>query len=89
VLQVIVNVIDFHNNMTAAVDAPRVHDQWRPDAVFAEAGLPEETVRGLEARGHTVNVGGKWGSANSIRVTAEAIEGAADPRTRGAAAQGD
>jgi len=89
VLQVIVNVIDFHNNMTAAVDAPRVHDQWRPDAVFAEGALPEETVRGLVARGHTVNVGGKWGSANSIRVTTDAIEGAADPRTRGAAAQGD
>jgi gamma-glutamyltranspeptidase / glutathione hydrolase len=89
VLQVIVNVIDFHNNMTVAVDAPRVHDQWRPDAVFAEGSLPAETVRGLEARGHSVNVGGKWGSANSIRVTADAIEGAADPRTRGAAAQGD
>jgi gamma-glutamyltranspeptidase / glutathione hydrolase len=89
VLQVIVNVLDFHNNMTAAVDAPRVHDQWQPDAVFAEGALPEETVHGLEARGHTVKVGGKWGSANSIRVTADTIEGAADPRTRGAAAQGD
>jgi gamma-glutamyltranspeptidase/glutathione hydrolase len=89
VLQVIVNVLDFHNNMTAAVDAPRVHDQWQPDAVFAEGALPEETVRGLAARGHTVKVGGKWGSANSIRVTADTIEGAADPRTRGAAAQGD
>ena len=89
VLQVIVNVIDFHDNVAEAVGAPRVHDQWRPDAVFAEAALPEETARALEARGHTVKVGGKWGSANSIRVTADAIEGAADPRTRGAAAQGD
>jgi len=89
VLQVIVNVIDFQDNMSAAVDAPRIHDQWRPDAVFAESGLPEDTIRALEARGHTVKVGGKWGSANSIRVTPDAIEGAADPRTRGATAQGD
>jgi gamma-glutamyltranspeptidase / glutathione hydrolase len=89
VLQVIVNVIDFHENVSEAVGAPRVHDQWRPDAVFAEGGLPEETVRALEVRGHAVKVGGKWGSANSIRVTPDAIEGAADPRTRGAAAEGD
>ncbi|HXW28800.1 MAG TPA: gamma-glutamyltransferase [Xanthobacteraceae bacterium] len=89
VLQVIVNVIDFHDNVSEAVAAPRVHDQWRPDAVFAEGGLPDDTVRALEARGHSVKVGGKWGSANSIRVTADAIEGAADPRTRGAAAEGD
>jgi gamma-glutamyltranspeptidase / glutathione hydrolase len=89
VLQVIVNVIDFHDNMSTAVDAPRVHDQWRPDTVFAEGGLPEDTVRALEAKGHTVRLGGEWGSANSIRVTPDAIEGAADPRTRGAAAQGD
>jgi gamma-glutamyltranspeptidase / glutathione hydrolase len=89
VLQVIVNVIDFHDNMSTAVDAPRVHDQWRPDAVFAEGGLPEDTVRALEAKGHTVRLGGKWGSANSIRVMPDAIEGAADPRSRGAAAEGD
>jgi gamma-glutamyltranspeptidase/glutathione hydrolase len=89
VLQVIVNVIDFHDDMAAAVAAPRVHDQWRPDVVFAEGALPEDTVRALQARGHTVQAGGKWGSANSIRVTPDAIEGAADLRTRGAAAQGD
>jgi gamma-glutamyltranspeptidase / glutathione hydrolase len=89
VLQVIVNVIDFQDNVSEAVGAPRVHDQWRPDAVFAEGGLPEDTVRELEARGHAVKVGGTWGSANSIRVTPDAIEGAADPRTRGADAEGD
>jgi gamma-glutamyltranspeptidase/glutathione hydrolase len=89
VLQVIVNVIDFHDNVSEAVGAPRVHDQWRPDAVFAEGGLPEDTIRALEAKGHAMKVGGKWGSANSIEVTPDAIEGAADPRTGGAAAEGD
>ena len=36
VLQVIVNVIDFHMPIDEAVSAPRLHHQWQPDQVFAE-----------------------------------------------------
>src|SRR5229473_2360903 len=89
VLQVILNVIDRKLPIAAAVGEPRVHDQWLPDVVFVEAGLPEETIRQLEALGHTVRVGGTWGSANSILVAPDAITGVADPRTRGAAAEGE
>jgi gamma-glutamyltranspeptidase/glutathione hydrolase len=89
VLQVILDLIDFHEDLAQAVSAPRVHDQWLPDVVFVETGLPEETIRQLEALGHTVRVGGAWGSANSILVAPDAITGVADPRTRGAAAEGE
>jgi len=88
VLQVILDVIDFHQNIAEAVAAPRIHDQWQPDQVFAETGVPDGTVRALEAFGHTVTVRKPWGSANSILVTPDTVEGAADPRTRGAA-EGD
>jgi gamma-glutamyltranspeptidase/glutathione hydrolase len=89
VLQVILDVIDFHEDIAQAVSAPRVHDQWLPDVVAAEAGFPEATIRQLEALGHTIRVGGAWGSANSILIAPDAITGAADPRSRGAAAAGE
>jgi gamma-glutamyltranspeptidase/glutathione hydrolase len=47
-----------------------------------------ETVRGLEALGHTVVRRSNWGSANSIMVTPDGLAGAADPRSRGALAAG-
>jgi gamma-glutamyltranspeptidase / glutathione hydrolase len=89
VLQVILDAIDFHQDIAQAVSAPRLHDQWLPDVVAAEAGFPEDTARQLEALGHAVRVGGTWGSANSILVAPDTITGAADPRTRGAAAEGE
>jgi gamma-glutamyltranspeptidase / glutathione hydrolase len=89
VLQVIIDVIDFHANIAEAVAAPRVHDQWLPDQVFVEQTLPPATIRQLEARGHKVTVRGTWGSANSILIRPDALEGTADPRTRGAAAAGN
>jgi gamma-glutamyltranspeptidase/glutathione hydrolase len=88
VLQVILNVIDYDMNVAQAVAAPRVHHQWLPDEVVVERGLPADTIRGLEARGDKVRIGPSFGSANSIAVTAKGIAGAADPRARGAAAQG-
>jgi gamma-glutamyltranspeptidase/glutathione hydrolase len=89
VLQVILNTIDFHENIAAAVAAPRTHDQWLPDEVFAEAAVPRETVEALASLGHKVVVGGSWGSANSILVGPDGLEGAADPRSHGAAAAGN
>src|SRR5262249_59058711 len=41
VLQVILDVLDFHETIAQAVSAPRVHDQWLPDVVAAESGVPE------------------------------------------------
>jgi gamma-glutamyltranspeptidase / glutathione hydrolase len=88
VLQVIVGMVDFNRNVAAAVAAPRIHHQWVPDQVDAEAAVADEIVTQLTARGQTVVRGSRWGSANSIAVTADGIAGAADPRTPGALAAG-
>jgi gamma-glutamyltranspeptidase / glutathione hydrolase len=88
VLQVVVNVIDRGMDITGAVSAPRVHDQWMPDEVLAEPAFSDDIIKALRARGDAVTVLKMTTSANSILVTPAGFAGAADPRTRGALAAG-
>ena len=88
VLQVIVNVIDFHMPLDKAVTAPRLHHQWQPDEVYVETGFAPELLDALKARGHTIVPTQPFGSVNSILVTLDGYVGVADTRTRGALAAG-
>jgi gamma-glutamyltranspeptidase / glutathione hydrolase len=88
VLQVIVNVIDRGMNIADAVAAPRVHNQWQPDQVFAEPAVPADVVAALQARGDKVVPQRPFTSAESIVITPEGFVGAADPRSQGALAVG-
>ena len=88
VLQVIVNVLDYHMDVAAAVSVPRVHHQWLPDEVRIEHGFPADVIAALRAMGHTVTEPLGQTSANSIAVTDHGLLGAPDPRTRGAEAAG-
>jgi gamma-glutamyltranspeptidase/glutathione hydrolase len=94
VLNVLVNVIDYHMGLGEAVGAPRIHHQWLPDEVRVEPGLPDNLIKALEARGHTIVVSPPGTSANSILVRRRLLRrprfiGAADTRTRGALAAED
>ncbi|MGA8615850.1 MAG: gamma-glutamyltransferase [Xanthobacteraceae bacterium] len=89
VLQVILNVLDRHMSIADAVSAPRIHDQWLPDQVYAEPGLPDNVVAALQARGDKVVAQRPFTSANSIMIAPDgSFIGAADPRTGGALAVG-
>ncbi|MGH6673959.1 MAG: gamma-glutamyltransferase [Xanthobacteraceae bacterium] len=88
VLQVIVNVIDRGMNIADAVSAPRVHDQWLPDRVSVEPGLPDDVLHALQARGDKIRPQRPFTSANSITVEPGEFTGAADPREGGALAVG-
>ena len=48
VLQIVVDVIDRGLDIASAVSAPRVHDQWMPDKVFAEPGLADNLITALK-----------------------------------------
>ena len=54
VLQVILNVVDFHMNVQEAVDWPRIHHQWMPDQLYLERGVSPDTVERLRAMGHKI-----------------------------------
>ncbi len=89
VLQVIVNVLDYHMDVAAAVAAPRLHHQWLPDEVRIERGFADATLDALKAKGHHIVEPMGQTSANSIEVTPAGLHGAPDPRTRGAEAAGE
>jgi gamma-glutamyltranspeptidase / glutathione hydrolase len=88
VLQVLVGVIDRGFDIATAVSAPRLHNQWMPDQVYAEPDVPADIVAALQARGDKVVTQPPFTSANSILITPDGFVGAADPRSKGALAVG-
>jgi gamma-glutamyltranspeptidase / glutathione hydrolase len=89
VLQVIINVLDRHMGIGDAVSAPRLHNQWVPDQVYAEPGVPDDVLAALQARGDKVVAQRPFSSANSILVAPDgSFIGAADPRTHDGLAVG-
>lgn len=90
VIQIIMNVIDHGMNVAEATIAPRIHHQWLPEVLRVEEGLSRDTVAGLEAKGHVVEVMDTMGSAQSIVVDANngLLLGGADTRQTSSAARG-
>ena len=54
VLQVILNVVDFHMNVQDAIDWPRFHHQWLPDQLYLERGISPDTIALLRSMGHQI-----------------------------------
>jgi gamma-glutamyltranspeptidase/glutathione hydrolase len=82
-LQVLINVLVFGMDAEEAVTAPRIHHQWVPDQLQVEPGIPQDVVRALTARGHTVDVREGFNSVQAVTVSPEGVEGACDPRKGG------
>ncbi len=79
-LQTILNLIDFQMPVKDAVAAPRIHHQWMPDNLIAEADIPAEAKRSLERRGHNVRERGVAGVVQAITVKQGKASGGVDPR---------
>jgi gamma-glutamyltranspeptidase/glutathione hydrolase len=82
VLQVILDLVDFGMDPTAAVAAPRIHHGWKPNVLKAE-GLAPETIAALRAKGHDVQ---EATFSSSVQVVVEEdgrYRGASDPRRGG------
>lgn len=72
-LDTIENVLDYGMNVQQAVNAPRIHMQWLPDAVEYEPGaLSSAAMDELRSDGYTLREVPSWGTAESVVV---------DPRT--------
>jgi len=98
-VQVLVNMIDFGMNVQEAGDAARVRHLGSQTptgramdadggAVAVEAGIPKQTLKKLEARGHKlVRSVGSFGGYQAIRIDEQqkTLHGATEPRKDGAA----
>jgi gamma-glutamyltranspeptidase/glutathione hydrolase len=73
-LEAIINVIDHGMNVQEAIDAPRIHHQFLPDAVLLERNaLSPDTKRILEGWGYKFVQGQRWGIAEGILVGAASL----------------
>jgi gamma-glutamyltranspeptidase / glutathione hydrolase len=88
IVQLLRNLVDYGMLLEDAVDAPRVHHGFVPDAIRLEPGkgLAPALRRGLERLGHHF-LAGRWsmGDANSIVILENNAFGYADPREGGLA----
>ena len=89
VLEVILNVVDFHMNIQDAIDWPRFHHQWMPDQLYLEKGISPDTAALLRAMGHQL---GSFEASDPVVARVEAVlndggwlQGAADIRGNGKA----
>ena len=85
VAQVLLGVIDDRLGVQAAAARPRVHHQWLPDVLYAEAGLPAETLDALRGIGWAVEPTDRFGAANCVVVRTASdgtrtLTASADPR---------
>jgi len=73
VAQVVSHLVDDGMSLSQAVSTPRLHHQWRPDAIQVEpGGLEAETARALVERGHELLWRPRpWGNPQAVWVTAE------------------
>ena len=91
VLTTILNVIDYGMNAQEAVDAGRMHHQWLPDRISIERfGFSADTIKLLQAMGHTVQEGGGQGAAQVIVFNQKEnmLEGGVDRRPEDGGAAG-
>jgi gamma-glutamyltranspeptidase / glutathione hydrolase len=82
-LQSILNVVDYGMNVQQAVNAPRMHQQWYPQAVWIEQGLLSPKERHvLEGMGYTFKMLHAMGADEAILIDPKTglREGANDRR---------
>jgi gamma-glutamyltranspeptidase/glutathione hydrolase len=86
VAQAILHLVDDGMRLDEALAAPRLHEQWRPEAVEVEAnGLEAATARALVARGHALEFTTRHGAnAQAAGIAPDGLrEAACDPRHEG------
>ena len=95
VANVLMGVVDYGMNIQEAVNAPRFHNQWLPDALNVEQWFSPDTVQALQKMGYNVQFGlheggavyPYWSDAECIAIDAKTGErlGASDGRNNGKA----
>jgi gamma-glutamyltranspeptidase/glutathione hydrolase len=83
VMQVLLDVLDFHMNPQEAVDLPRFHEQWKPDVLYIQNGFPPQTAEALHAMGYEIKPVGGVARVEAIVVNNGMLEGGTESRLNG------
>lgn len=85
-LQTVLALIHRDLSTQDAINTPRVHHQWSPFTLFADAGIPEQTLATLRRLGHDVREAPFSASVQAIWRRGDAWDAASDPAKQGAPA---
>jgi gamma-glutamyltranspeptidase/glutathione hydrolase len=83
VMQVILDVLDFHLNAQDAVDLPRFHHQWRPDVLYLQKNFNADTQAALTKMGYTIKSIDGVARVEAIVVRDGVLEGGTETRAAG------
>lgn len=92
VLQLFINVAAFGMSPEQAMDAPRLHHQWRPNSLYAEKAFfapkgMDALKDALESMGHEIKTAPSWCNAQAVWVEeGGGLLGLSDERVAGAPA---
>ena len=65
----LIDIIDFKKSLKQAIDGPRFHHQWIPDAIGIETGFPEATENALKAMGYSISKRGQFGRMDGVQIS--------------------
>lgn len=83
VAEVILDILDFHMNPQDAVDLPRFHEQWKPEALYLQNGFSPETEKALERMGYQIEPTGGVARVEAIVIQNGLLEGGTESRQHG------
>jgi gamma-glutamyltranspeptidase/glutathione hydrolase len=83
VMEVILDVLDFHINPQDAVDLPRFHEQWRPDVLYLQNGFPVQSVDALKQMGYDIKSIAGVAQVQAIVLDKGTLEGGTETRLSG------
>ncbi len=83
VMEVILDVLDFHMNPQDAVDLPRFHEQWKPDFLYLQSGFSPETSEALKKMGYEIKPTDGVARVEAIVVSNGILEGGTESRLHG------
>lgn len=90
IFNVLVNYIDYSQNIATASSKPKFHSQLWPDEIYYEEGISPDTIDLLNKMGHKLKLGSPFGSVQTAeqRKQNNVYYGSADTRSEGDAAVG-
>jgi gamma-glutamyltranspeptidase/glutathione hydrolase len=86
-LQVLMGMLIFNQSPAQAVNAFRLHHQWKPNVLLYDQGLDQKTNEYLQSKQHQTKAWIRFSSAQALIVKENGLMvGASDPTKRGKSA---